>query len=237
MKRFFERIRDKAKDVTQAPVLIVAFGDSVTQGAMQLHVLDVEGVYHRLLEKELAEFFPTTTFSTLNAGVSGGSAPQALGRLERDVLRHEPDLVLIAFGLNDSLAGLEGISTFEEALREMITRIRHETSAAVILLTPPFMAHRENPRIHPDHVKSADVIIRTQAEGVLGHYARVIRNIAAETGTGLADIYREWERLAEDGLDTDAWLVNGLNHPDRKGHQLASRVIFNNIYNDPTRYK
>ena len=109
MRRFFQRIRDKAKDVAQSPILTIAFGDSVTQGAMQLHSLDAEGVYHRLLEKELAAFFPTTTFSTINAGVSGGSAPQAVERLERDVLRHDPDLVLIAFGLNDSLSGLEGL--------------------------------------------------------------------------------------------------------------------------------
>lgn len=235
MKQFFQRIRDKARDVSQAPVLIVAYGDSVTQGAMQPHVLDAEGVYHRLLEKELAGFFPSTTFSTINAGVSGASAAQALERLERDVLRHDPDLVLIAFGLNDSLGGLEGLAKFEDALREMITRIRLETSAAVILLTPPFMARRDNARIHPDNITFKECIIRAQTDGTLARYAQAIREIASAMGTGLADIHQEWERLAGGGLDTDVWLANGLNHPDRQGHQLGCRVIFNAIFNDQAR--
>ncbi len=229
MSRFFHRIREKAKDVSQKPIVIVAFGDSVTQGVMEHRLLDSGGVYHKLFQEELEIFFPSTTFSTINAGVSGGTAVQAVERLERDVLRHDPDLVLIAFGLNDSLGGVEGLQGFSAALNQIIRQVRAKTSAAVVLLTPPLMAKRRSMRIHPEHDLMAEKIIRTQTDGVLGCYAEAIRHIAEKEKSGLADIHREWERLAEDGFDTDLWLINGLNHPNRRAHELASRILLNSM--------
>jgi len=229
MKRFFQRIHEKAKDVSLPPVLIVALGDSVTQGVMEQNVLDSANVYHRLLQGELESFFPTTTFSTINAGVSGGSAPQALLRLERDVLRHDPDLVLVAFGLNDAGQWLEGLKTFIDALHGIVARIKRETAADIVLLSPSFAARRTSFRIHADHAGMAAGIIQTQTSGILARYAQAIRDVAAASGVALADIHREWTRLAEDGLDTDVWLSNGLNHPDRRGHKLAASLIFQTL--------
>lgn len=229
MKRFFQRIHEKAKDVSRPPVLIVALGDSVTQGVMEQNVLDSDGVYHHLLQQELESFFPTTTFSTINAGVSGGNAPQALERLDRDVLRHDPDLVLVAFGLNDACLGLEGLPIFTAALRKIVSRIQQETSSDIVLLTPSFAARRKNSRVHLDHESMTDGIIRIQSEGILEQYAQVVRGVAADSHVALADIHREWVRLAGDGLDTDMWLANGLNHPDRRGHKLASTILIHEI--------
>ncbi len=229
MKRFFQRIRDKAKDVTLPAVTIVALGDSVTQGVMEHRVLDGEGVYHRLLKQELEAIYPSTSFSVINAGVSGGSAPQAVERLERDVLRHDPDLVLVAFGLNDSLGKREGLPAFENALRKIITQVRQKTQADIVLITPPFMARRTSYRIHADHEAYANVIIGAQVDGSLALYADAIRKVATENQVGLVDVHREWTRLSEDGMDTDVWLVNGLNHPDRRGHKLAATLILTEL--------
>ncbi len=229
MKRFFARISEKARDVSAAPVLIAALGDSVTQGVMEHQFLDSGAVYHRHLQAWLESFYPTTSFSTINAGVSGGTAASALNRLERDVLRHHPDLVLVAFGLNDCLAGTGCLDTFTGALLEIVDRVQESTSADIALLTPPFMARRSNFRIHPDHAAMAEGIIANQNNGVLSLYADSIRKVAADRQVLLVDVYREWTRLAEDGLDTDMWLINGLNHPDSRGHALAATMIFHTL--------
>lgn len=225
MEHFLNRIRKKGKDPAQPPVLIVAYGDSVTQGVTEHRYLDGRNVYHGLLQRKLEAMFPATTFSTINAGVAGETASQALERLERDVLRHDPDLVLMGFGLNDALSGFEKLEFFKEALREIISRIRRNTSADIILLTPPMMASRSNFRIHPEHEGLAEAIMETQNGGVLKKYVEAIRRIASEQQAGLADIYGEWERLAEEGLDMNLWLINGLNHPDERGHQLAASLV------------
>lgn len=222
----------KANDVTQAPVLICALGDSVTQGVMEHQVLDSSAVYHRILQKRLEGFYPTTTFSTINAGVSGGSAPHGLERLERDVIRHAPDLVMVAFGLNDSMSGEEGLPQFSAALREIVAKVRAETEATVVLLTPPFMAKKDNPRIHPDHRAYVEGICKSQNAGILASYAQAIRDVAGEMSAPLVDVHAEWSRLAETGLDTDLWLINGLNHPDARGHDLTATLVFHTLLNN-----
>lgn len=226
MKRFFQRIQEKALDVNQPPVLIVALGDSVTQGVMEHRMLDASAVYHRRLQEELETFFPATTFSTLNAGVSGDNTTLALARLERDVIRHQPDLVLLGFGLNDSLAGVEKLSNFGEALGEIVRRIRGQTEADIVLLTPPFMAKRFSERIHPDHRDVAAKLIQAQTDGTLAAYAEKIREVAQASDLPIADVHAGWERLAASGVDTDLWLVNALNHPDARGHRFAATTIF-----------
>ncbi len=229
LKRFFGRIKDKALDVSRPPVLIVALGDSVTQGCMELGRLDPAAVYHREVQTRLEAFFPTTTFGTINAGVSGGDVPRVLDRLERDALRHEPDLVFVAFGLNDSLGGREKLTSFGDGLGEIVSRIRARTEAAVMLLTPPFMATRVSGRIHPEHADCAGRIIQAQTDGTLSAYAEKIREVSREKNTLLADIHAEWERLRETGADPDQWLANGLNHPDARGHHLAATVVFHRL--------
>jgi acyl-CoA thioesterase-1 len=227
VKRFFERIRLKALDVTHPPVLIVAFGDSITQGVMEHNLIAPEIVYHRLLQELLQEFYPTTTFSTINAGVSGDATTAALGRLERDVIQHQPDLVLVAFGTNDSGGGLDALDGFKDNLRQIISCIREQTEADMVLLTPPFMATRESSRIHPEHQEFAASIVQTQTKGVLAGYVEAIRQVAREKQVFLADVYREWVRLSETRVDTNLWLINGLNHPDARGHSLTAQIIFN----------
>ena len=183
------------------------------------------------LQEQLEAFFPTTTFSTLNAGVSGGSTAQALGRLQRDVIRHQPDLVLIAFGLNDSTRGLEKIDAFADDLRKIVKAVRGQTEADVVLLTPPYMATKPTERIHPDHEGVTEIILRAQRDGALAAYAENIRCVASELAVPVADIHAEWKRLSESGTDTDLWLCNGLNHPDARGHQLAATVVFHTLLN------
>ncbi len=226
MRRFFRRIAEKARDVAQPPVVTVALGDSVTQGVMEHNVLDSQHVYHRLLQSSLEDFFPTTTFSTINSGVSGGNVPQALERLDRDVIAYQPDLVLIAFGLNDSLQGEAGLSSFAEGLSAIVHRIREGSSADIILLTPPFMARKPSHRIHPEHLPMTEKILETQNSGMLGCYADAVRCVASQDQVPLADIQKEWQRLADCSLDTDLLLINGLNHPDQRGHRLAATLVF-----------
>jgi acyl-CoA thioesterase I len=229
MKRFFERIRQKALDLSLPPVLIIPLGDSVTQGVMEHLLLGSDCVYHRCLQQELEHFFPTTSFSTLNAGVSGEGAPQGLARLDRDVIRHQPDLVLLAFGLNDCQGGVDKISKFSDTLTEIITQIRTKTESNVLLITPPFMATRALPRIHPDHVNYIESIISAQTNGTLALYAQAIRDLGKTLNVPVADVHAEWTRLSETGLDTNLWLSNGLNHPDARGHRLAATTIFHKL--------
>ena len=83
---FHQRIAEKKANMAAAPVLIVALGDSVTHGIMELNVIDQQAVYHHQLWKMLIARHPSCVFSVLNAGVGGDNAPGALNAKLRDEL-------------------------------------------------------------------------------------------------------------------------------------------------------
>ena len=226
LERFRQRIREKSEHIDAAPVLIIPFGDSVTQGCMEIDVIDHDGVYHNQLKRKLEAEYPQTTFSVINAGVSGASAESGLCRLERDVIGHHPDLVILAFCLNDACAGLEKLDCFEQNIRRMVREIRESTSADIILLTPNFMASVETPRIAAAHKPYTASILACQNQGILQVYVKRLRELAMELALPLADVYAEWEKLQAAGADTTALLSNGLNHPDAERQQLIAETVF-----------
>jgi len=226
MRRFFERINAKAEDASQAPILIVALGDSVTQGLLAFETLCPRGVYHACFQHELERRYPRTVFSTINAGVGGNTATQGLQRLERDVLHHQPDLLVVAFGLNDCPEGPAGEGEYRQSLERIILNTQEKTEADIVLLTPPWMAHRMNEaRVHPEHLKYADRIISAQCAGYLDAYAEIVRELARKHGLVLADVHAAWGKLAAQGRDTDSLLSNGLNHPDEEGHKIMCDAL------------
>lgn len=229
LERFFARIEEKARNNSSAPVLIVALGDSVTQGCMQAGVFDFRHVYHSLLKTMLEAEFPRTTFSVINAGVGGESAAGGLKRLDRDVIQHKPDLTLVAFCLNDSCGGLARLQAYRDNMGAIFQRVRSGCDSDLMAVTPNFMATRANRRIAPEHRKFADTIIGTQNAGVLKTYVETLKEAAAASAVPVADVHAEWEKLANEGKDTTRMLVNGLNHPDTARHKLAAETILKAI--------
>jgi acyl-CoA thioesterase I len=230
LERFHQRIAEKARDVSASPVLMVAFGDSVTQGFTKANTIEPKHVYHQRLKEQLELRYPLSTFSVINAGVAGFTAEGSLERLGPDVLRYQPDVTLIAFGLNEAVVlGKQGLERFQTALQIMIDRLRTETESDIILLTPNFMATADNANIHPaEHHYLAD-LLPIQTEGVLAMYADVIGNVAKLNDILLADVYQVWTDLAVQGTDTNTLLANGLNHPIAEAHKIPADLLFQRI--------
>ena len=84
MKYFHRRIEEKSKDRSAAPVLIVALGDSVTEGSTKINVIEPDIVYHEQLKRLFEKKYPRCTFCVINAGVGGENAAQGLKRVELD---------------------------------------------------------------------------------------------------------------------------------------------------------
>lgn len=226
LQRFYRRIEEKAQDHNAAPVLIVALGDSVTQGCMELDVIDHDGVWHNRLKRMLEARYRTSTFSVINAGVGGDGTGGGIARLERDVISHHPDLVIVAYGLNDSGGGRDGMQRFHNAMEMIVLRIRQYTEAEVIFLTPSFMCSRDNDLVHPQHRAAGYVesCLQIQNSGQLAAYAHAIRDMGEKLQVPVGDVYAVWQRLAESGIDVTALLCNGLNHPNSEAQRVHAEM-------------
>ncbi|MCE2596646.1 arylesterase [Motilimonas cestriensis] len=104
--------------------LIVAFGDSLTQG---IGASPTES-YPSILSQQLG-------VSVINKGVSGETSAQGLARLEAILNETAPDLVILCYGGNDLLRKLP-LSELERNLEQMINLIK-SYHAEVILVGVP----------------------------------------------------------------------------------------------------
>ncbi len=227
LARFCKRFREKhTAQASCGPIVIVAFGDSVTMGSTTNGEFIPEEVYHRRLARMLAEQFPgpaTATLSVINSGIGGDTAAKALQRIDRDVIRYQPDLVLVAFAANDLGNDPRRGDEFEQSFRQIISTIRAQTSADIILLTPTQMAARDNDATtDKDYLR---ILMQFQNEGVVARFAEIIRNVGRLENLPVADIYAQWEQLEAEGTDMTAKLANGLNHPVAEMHKVHAREI------------
>ena len=106
------KIKEKINlDVTgltnHGPIMIVAFGDSVTHGAMGFGEINYEDVYWNRLRKKINAKRNYVPVNIINAGIGGITAAGSLERLDSQVLVHRPDLVIVCFGLNDVNGSLQ----------------------------------------------------------------------------------------------------------------------------------
>ena len=226
--------------VEHGPITIVAFGDSVTHGAFNTGEIDQDRVYHRVLARKISAVRAYMPVNVINAGIGGITAKGSLDRMDAHVLSHNPDLVIVCFGLNDVNGSLED---YRESLRTIFSRTL-ERGIETVLLTPNMLNTYVRDDIPESLVNYAGVTARAQNSGKMDTYIEAAREVAREMGVKIADAYAEWKRLAE-CEDTTALLANGINHPTREMHELFADVIFREIFdeesvaveNDSTMYR
>lgn len=224
-ERLHERLREKSEQVDARPVTYVAFGDSITHGAMEADVYEHEQLYHQLLRHRLLGRYPSTVINVINSGVSGDTAVGARQRLERDVLSYRPDFVTILFGANDAHSGPAGLYSFRETMLTVIRSIQSATDADILLMTPPMLAKHDNPAIHTVHRDLIPGFFDTELGGYTRQYVDALHDIARETRVPIVDIYAMWARMEETGVDIHTRFANGLNHPDRAFHAELTDVL------------
>lgn len=99
-------LMDMAGLEKEGPITIVAFGDSVTHGAL-LNEINYETVYWNLLRNKILAVRNYVPVNVINAGIGGITATGSVERTDKHVLAHNPDLVIVCFGLNDVAGELE----------------------------------------------------------------------------------------------------------------------------------
>jgi acyl-CoA thioesterase I len=205
--------------------VIVAFGDSVTAGHFELlfdftdmpgliakvqsgellEIVDVAAVYHEQFRLRLTEKYPATSPSVINAGIAGDSIMGMHRRVYRDVIRYQPDLVIINGTLNWG-DGVGTLDAFTRLQRSVVQAIQANTDANIVLLTPNPMSD-----ILPDNGLDARV--------------QVVRELADETQVSLVDAYRLWGLFTTDRAELRECLANHINHPTAVGHRVYALAL------------
>ena len=228
--------KEKQADLNgQKPVTIAFLGDSVTQGCFETYltspttmetVFDYKSAYSTRLREILNLLYPSVQVNIINSGVSGDRAFKGIERLERDVLSYHPDLVVVAYGLNDSCGGESALPLYEQSLRGIFTRIR-ESGAEILFLATNAMNTAVSPHLRDElFINLANKFSNTvQKNGLLKKYYDTAKAVCAEYGIKVCDLYSVWEQMEKNGVMTTELLANKLNHPIREIHYYMAMKL------------
>ena len=115
-----------AAPAARAARTILVFGDSLSAG----YGIRQEDSWPALLDKRLRQV--GFDYSVVNASISGETTSGGRARLENALLKHSPEIVIIALGSNDGLRGLP-INTLRDNLLAMTDAVHQRKSRVLIV--------------------------------------------------------------------------------------------------------
>jgi acyl-CoA thioesterase-1 len=197
-----KRTREKLE--AGGPFKIITYGDSISAGG-EASALELR--FDERYAAHLRARYPNAVITVENGATGGDSTVNGLARLGEKVLTRSPDLVLIGFGMNDH--NVNGVlpGTFEENLVQIVTLIRANTSAEVLLHScfPP----------NPDWMHSSHR---------MEQYAAASQRAAARVNAAFADVHAVWQKVLQ-RKDLPSLLANNINHPNDFGHALYFEAL------------
>lgn len=221
----------------------VLYGDSISKGVvfdekMGKYVL-LEQSYPNLLQNKLKGVVH-------NAAKFGNTILRAVGRLQNDVLKKNPDVVIIEFGGNDCDFNWEAIAEnpleqhnpntdfniFQKTLKNLIDSLNSSGIIPVLMTLPPLDADRYFKWISKNSSIMGDKILTwlgsvSKIYWWQERYNSAIISTAQETKTRCIDIRSAFLKTP----DFRQFLcIDGI-HPNQKGHILIAEKIMEYISN------
>ena len=136
--------------------------------------------------------------------------PAANERLQKHVLDHDPDLLIISYGLNDA-RGATPSEMFRDELKLLIADVRSSCDPLIVLLGPYYMTDFTSYE-HYNH-GSHDIFLS---------YNLVIEQVAHEAQCLFSDVYGSYGGAP--------WMVHydGV-HANDLGHRLIANTVFQTL--------
>ena len=211
--------------IDNGPITIVAFGDSVTHGAFGAGEIDYDAVYWNQFRKRINDYRNYVPVNVINAGIGGIDARGSVNRIESQVLKHEPDLVIVCFGLNDVNGPLEN---YLDSLKIIFERCSAKTE--VVFMTPNMLnTHVIEEDTEERYRAYAAKTAEMQTNGRMDNYMESAVTLAESMGVKVCNCYAKWKEMSKT-QDITLLLDNRINHPTREMHQLFADMLFETVF-------
>jgi acyl-CoA thioesterase-1 len=189
------------------PLTIVLLGDSISAGANASALAEAapfQPAYPELLRRHLHERYQGPV-EMKDLAVGGTSTDWGVKQVDK-VIEAQPNLVILAFGMNDS-AG-RSAKDYQANTEQMMAQIRAKLPDTEFILVASMLGNRGWIRLkHEAFPEYRDALKKLSGPGV-----------------AVADLTSIWEGFLELKQDWDQ-TGNGVNHPNDFGHRVYAQVI------------
>jgi acyl-CoA thioesterase I len=188
-------------------VTIGVSGDSITTGldsSGSAKVAPNQPGYVELVAHEL-RLRTTAKITVENRAVAGWSVSAGLNDLGK-LLEGKPDLILIAYGMND--VGRRDPDWYGKTIDQMLAQIAASLPEAEVILVSTMVGNAE--------------WVHTPREMFAPYRNQLAQRV--REGVALADVTSLWLELLKNKHDLDL-TGNGLNHPNDFGHRIYAQAV------------
>ena len=140
-----------------------------------------------------------------NFAVGGTGSEWGLASIGK-VIEAQPDLVILAFGMNDS-AGVP-TAKYQANIKGMIDAVRKARPEAEFILVATMLGNKDWTALD---------------QKLFVQYREALTELCGR-GVALADMTSIWAELFQYKLDRDM-TGNGVNHPNDFGHRIYAQVL------------
>lgn len=207
---FFEKVKEG-----KTPTLLF-FGDSITTGAdssggglyfCEPNIDSFPVTVHKFLEEKYGNI------NYVNTAVGGKNTAWAEETFDENVLSHKPDMLVLAFGMND---GDRDPDDYYERYKRMLTRLEKELSGTPVLLVGTMINHPES-----DWLKNQRY-----------HVNRLYKLEGEFKNTAVCDMTRLSTEIYERGKRFRDLTGNGINHPNDFMASIYAQAILTTLIGD-----
>lgn len=209
---------------------IVALGDSTTEADWEDNAKEV---YASRLQRALQSH--GIDAEVINAGISNTTSRQALARLDSDVRRHKPDVVIVQFGINDSwidasLGATEPRLTLQEyrhCLTAIIDTLRGDGARVILMTSNPMRWSEYYGKELRDPALGFDFNDVRGINRLLDIYVEEVRDIAKQKNVALIDVFARFEAYGQvdDQSIHDLLIPEDEMHPNDLGHTMIAQWL------------
>ncbi len=197
--------RTRAKLAAHESLKIVMLGDSISVGHSASAMFDaaprLPGYFNRVKTYLGIKF--DTEIDGVNLSLSGRAAAWGESQVDK-VLAEKPDLVLLAFGMNDGESGIEYLASLDKVIKPVQAAF---PNVEFILVSP--MTGNPDVKVFgiPHFKEYRDALLKVQGPG----------KAVADVTTVWIDLLKQKKFVELSG--------NGVNHPNDFGHEVYADVI------------
>jgi len=152
--------------------------------------------------------------------------PTAVERYEKDIIDHDPDMTIIAYGLNDSRCG-NPVGVFIKDLETIVSGVKDKTRSLVVLTSPYWNTQYnkelwDNLENKPEWVDGRYKVFSRPGRDLVWAYVEEIEKLALKYDCLFVDLFTP----TEDCL----WLLNrDHDHFNDIGQKVIGQLVFNKI--------
>jgi acyl-CoA thioesterase-1 len=222
-------------------IKILVSGDSISRGVIYD---ETKNRYTVLRENYVNTTGRKIRGSIKNISKFGSTLIRGISKLENQINKENPDIVLIEYGGNDCTFNWDEVADnpytehlpqteiriFETALHETIELLKNTKVTPVLMTLPPLNADKYLEWVSKNNPVTKDNIIKwigsvSEIYYWQEKYSSVITKVAEETHTRLIDVRGAFLQLP----DFTKYICRDGMHPNRKGQGVIADKVFDYI--------